>query len=303
MSDSGPGTDLRGSMTALVTPFCHGKIDWDCLDALVERQIQAGTAWLVPCGTTGESPTLTEGEHEDVIGHVIARSAGRCPVLAGTGSNSTAETIRRTRRAAELGADAALLVAPYYNRPTQDGLFAHYAAAAESVDLPLVLYNVPVRTGVTIGNEVVARLRRAYPNVVAIKHATGSVDGVTGLLSSCDITVLSGDDVLTWPLMALGAVGVISVVSNLAPSLIRSATEAAGEGDLAKARKHHRSVHDLAVGLGQYGPNPLPIKTAMAMTGLLREEFRLPLCPLDAGARSGIERLLRRHELLQQAVA
>jgi len=293
--------ELRGSMTALVTPFLQGEIDWPRLDALVDRQIDAGTDWLVPCGTTGESPTLTEPEREAMLQRVVAQSGGRRPVLAGTGTYSTAETIHRTRRAAELGANAALLVAPYYNRPTPEGLYAHFAAVAEAVDLPLVLYNVPFRTGVTIPNDVVIRLRRSHRNVVAIKHATGSVDGVTELLASGDIAVLSGDDALTWPLMALGAVGTISVVSNLAPVLIRSAVQAALEGDLAEARQYHRKVHDLALGLGRFGPNPLPIKTAMALAGLLEEEFRLPLCPLDAEARSGVKGLLRRYELLQQA--
>jgi 4-hydroxy-tetrahydrodipicolinate synthase len=219
--------------------------------------------------------------------------------MAGTGSYSTAETVRRTQEAAGGGADAALIVAPYYNRPTPEGLYRHYAKIAESTDLPIVLYNVPIRTAVSIPNDVVVRLREAFPHIVAIKHATGGVNGVTDLGARCDIAVLSGDDVLTWPLMSLGAVGVISVVGNLCPSLLKSLVVAGLEGNHPAALQYHRKVHDLAEGIGRYGPNPLPIKTAMAIAGLIEEEFRLPLCPLDAEARTAIEGVLRRHEILE----
>ena len=212
---------LQGSMTALVTPFREGEVDWACLDALVDRQIEGGTDWLVACGTTAETPTLTRSERAKIIDVVIARAGDHCRVMVGTGSNSTAVTVGQTREAAAAGASAVLVVAPYYNRPTAEGLFRHFAKVAESVDLPIVLYNVPKRTGVSISNDVVARLRRAFPHIAALKHATGSVDGVTELLELCDIAVLSGDDALTWPLMSIGAVGVISVISNLAPSLIK----------------------------------------------------------------------------------
>ncbi len=295
--------DLRGSMTALVTPFRDGEVDWPRLDALVDRQIEAGTDWLVPCGTTGESPTLSEKEHRRIIETVIARAKGRCPVLAGTGSNSTAETVRRTEHAAKAGADAALIVTPYYNRPSQEGLFRHYAKLAESVDLPIVVYNVPKRTGVSISVNTVVRLRKAFPNIVALKHATGSVDGITDLLSRCDIKVLSGDDALTWPLMALGAVGVISVVGNLAPALLKSLVSSALSGDCEAAISCHRKMHDLAEGIGRFGPNPVPIKTAMALAGLIEEEFRLPLCPVDAETRTAIAEVLGRHELLESVPA
>ena len=190
-----------------------------------------------------------------------------------------------------------MIVAPYYNRPTAEGLFRHFATVAEAVDLPIVLYNVPARTGVNIPNDVAVRLRGAFPHIVAIKHATGSVDGVTELLEQCDLAVLSGDDALTWPLMSIGAVGVISVISNFSPSLIKSQVSAALEGNYPAASEYHRKVYDLAVSLGRFGPNPVPIKTAMAISGLLEEEFRLPLCPVDAEAREGIRRVLRRHEL------
>lgn len=286
--------NLQGSMTALVTPFRGGDVDWACMEKLVDRQIGGGTDWLVPCGTTGESPTLTSAEHDRLLATVIARAGGRRPVMAGSGTNATTETIRRTRSAAAAGAQAALIVAPYYNRPTDEGLFRHYAAVAEAVDLPIVMYNVPIRTGVSISNDVIVRLRNQYPHIVGLKHATGSVDGVTDLLDRCDITVLSGDDNITWPLMALGARGVISVISNLRPSLMKALVDAGLSGDVTAARRHHGEVFALAAALGRFGPNPIPIKTAMALQGLCTEEFRLPLCPMEESARASLERLLRR---------
>ena len=292
---------FRGLMTALVTPFRDGEVDFAAMDKLVGLQIDEGVDWLIPCGTTGESPTLAENEHERILETVIARAAGRRPVMAGTGTNNTATTIRHTRRAAELGASAALIVTPYYNRPTQEGLFRHYAAVAESAELPIVLYNVPVRTGVHLTNDTVVRLREKFPHIVALKDASGTVDNITELLARCDITVLSGDDALTLSMMSLGAVGVISVLSNLVPALMKSLVEAAASGRFAAARTYHRKVHDLAVGLARLGPNPVPIKTAMAACGMIRGEFRLPLCPLDSESRTGIERLLRRHEITENA--
>ncbi|MFQ5592139.1 MAG: 4-hydroxy-tetrahydrodipicolinate synthase [Phycisphaerae bacterium] len=299
---SSPTTeDLRGLMTALVTPFHGAAVDWPRLNALVDRQMDAGADWLVPCGTTGETPTLTSSEYQQIVETVIARASGRCPVLVGTGANSTTEAIRRTTYAESVGADAALVVTPYYNRPTQEGMYRHFAAIAEATSLPIVLYNVPARTGVSISNDVVVRLRERCPNVVAIKHATGSVDGVTELLSRCDIVVLSGDDALTWPLMAIGALGVISVLANLCPELLRSLVTAARDGNHLAALQFHQQVHDLAVGLGRTGPNPLPVKTAMAISGMLEEDFRLPLCPLDDEARAQIENVLKRHTWLEHA--
>jgi len=295
--------ELRGSMTALVTPFRDGEVDWKCLDELVERQIDGGVDWLVPCGTTGETPTLTKAEYERILSAVIARCAGRKPVLAGAGSNSTAETVRLVRSAESAGADAVLVVTPYYNRPSQEGLFRHYAKVAEASLLPNVLYNVPARTGVSLAVDTVVRLRQSFPNIMAIKHATGFVDGVTEIIERCDIIVLSGDDPITWPLMSLGAAGVVSVISNLVPELVKSLTDAALAGDMDRARRYHDRVHALAVGLAPFGPNPVPIKTAMAIAGLLREEFRLPLCALDERGHEGIERLLKTQDIREPAVA
>lgn len=296
-------TNLKGSMTALVTPFRDGEVDLACLSRLVERQIAGGTDWLVPLGTTGESPVLSEAERELVLEGVLATVNKRRPVMAGTGSNCTRSTIEHSRRAAAMGADALLVVVPYYNRPTQEGMYRHFAAVAEAVDLPIVLYNVPARTGATLSNETIARLRSGFVNVVAIKDATGNVEALSDLLLRCDIRVLSGDDTLTWPMMALGAVGVVSVISNLRPSWMKALVTAALAGDAATALSNHRRVYDLATGIGRFGPNPIPVKTAMAIVGLIAEEFRLPLCSLDAEARSGIEKVLRRHEMIEACAA
>ncbi len=289
---------MQGSMTAMVTPFRNGEVDYACLKKLVDRQIDGGTDWLVPCGTTGESPTLTDDETQRVIDAVIEQSGSRRPVMAGAGSNSTAKAVKLSKHARQAGASAILSVVPYYNRPNQEGLYRHFAAVAESVDIPVVLYNVPFRTGQSIANETIARLRKACPNIVALKHATGTTAGVDELAGLCDIVVLSGDDSLTWPLMALGAKGVISVISNLTPRWMKDLVEAGLKGDGAVALKLHRKLSDLADGIGKFGPNPLPIKTAMALCGLLAEEFRLPLCPLDAKSRGEIEKLLKAHELM-----
>ena len=298
-SDQSP-RPVRGSMTAMVTPFRDGDVDYACFERLVDRQIEGGTDWLVPLGTTGESPTLSDTDRDKILETVLTRSAGRCGVMAGTGSNNTADTVERTKRAQAAGANAALVVVPCYNRPTPEGLYRHFATIADAVELPIVLYNVPARTGVDMGNDVVVRLREAHANIVAIKDASGDVDRVTDLSARCDIVVLSGDDSLTWPLMALGAAGVVSVLSNLTPSLMKSLVTAAEAGEVTSVLPLHRKVYDLAVGLGRFGPNPIPIKTAMAVSGLVREEFRLPLCSVDKSARSGIESVLRRHELLER---
>lgn len=294
-------TDLCGSMTALVTPFRGGEIDWAAVESLVDRQVDGGTDWLVPVGTTGEAPTLSRAEREKLLDVVIARAAGRCPVMAGTGSNNTADTVERTKQAASAGAAAVLVVAPYYNRPTQEGLFRHFAAVAQAVQLPIVLYNVPARTGVTIGNDVVVRLSEAFPNVAAIKDATGTVAHVPELISRSSIAILSGDDSLTWPFLASGAVGVISVLANLVPALMKSLVEAGLQRDMEVGMRLHRKVCAVADGIGEFGPNPVPIKTAMNLAGLIEDEFRLPLCRVDKKGRAAIDQVLRKHELLERA--
>lgn len=290
---------IGGSMTALVTPFHDGAVDWACLDRLVDRQIEQGTDWLVALGTTGETPTLTTEEREKLVERVVVRASGKCRVMVGTGSNNTADAICKTQWASSHGADAVLVVTPSYNKPTQEGMFRHFAAVAESVEVPIVLYNVPARTGVHLDNDTIVRLRTSFAQIVAIKDATGRVDHLTELQRRCDIRVLCGDDVLTWPSIALGAVGVVSVLGNLCPSLMRSLVRAALDGNMEEARKFHNKVDDLAGGIGRFGPNPIPIKTAMAIVGLLEEEFRLPLCPMDANARLELDRVLRRHEILE----
>ena len=292
-------TVIGGSMTALVTPFHDGAVDWACLDRLVDRQIEGGTDWLVALGTTGETPTLTAEEREKLVDRVVGRASGKCRVMVGTGSNNTSDAICRTRWASSHGADAVLVVTPSYNKPTQEGMFRHFASVAESVQVPIVLYNVPARTGVHLDNATVVRLRTSFAQIVAIKDATGSVDHLTELQRRCDIKVLCGDDVLTWPSIALGAVGVISVLANLCPSLMKSLVIAGLDGKMEEARTLHNKVDDLAGGIGRFGPNPIPIKTAMAIAGLLKEAFRLPLCRLDANARLEVDRVMRRHELLE----
>ncbi len=289
---------IGGAMTALVTPFRNCEVDFSAIDRLIDQQIENGTDWLVPLGTTGESPTLSGEEKDRILDRVITKVAGHCSVMAGTGSNNTADAVEGTKRAAAAGANAALVVVPYYNRPSQEGLFRHFAAVAEAVTIPIVLYNVPARTGVSLDNDTVVRLREQFANIAAIKDATGQIDLLTDLLLRCDIIVLSGDDTLTFPSIMLGAAGVVSVVSNLVPRLMKSLVDEALGGRLDSARRLHRRVFDLAMAIGRFGPNPVPIKTAMALSGWIAEEFRLPLCPIDAAARKHMEDVLRRHEIL-----
>lgn len=272
-------------MVALVTPFRDGEVDWKTLDALVDLHIEAGTDVIVPCGTTGESPTLTHEENDAVTAAVVRRAAGRVPVMAGTGSNSTAEALQMTRHARENGADGALLVAPYYNKPTQEGLFQHFSAIAEAVDFPQVLYNIPGRCAVEIATDTIVRLREKHRNIVAVKHATGSMDGASELLGRSDIGIISGDDSMTLPLMSLGGVGVISVLANLVPRDVKAMTDAALAGDWDAARRWHHRMFALARGLLTLEVNPIPIKTAMAMQGMIADEFRLPLCRMQPANR------------------
>jgi len=286
---------FTGSLVALVTPFRDGRIDLDKLEALVEFHVEAGTNGLVPCGTTGESATLSHEEHEIVIRSVVQFADGRVPVLAGTGSNSTSEALRLTRFAREAGADGALLITPYYNKPTQRGLVAHFEAIALQVDLPLVLYNVPSRTGVNMLPQTVSECAK-LPNVVGIKEASGSVDQTAEILRGCEstgseITVLSGDDSLTLPLMAVGAKGVISVAANIVPELMVDLVDFATDGNYAGARDLHLKLFPLFKAIF-VETNPIPVKAALAMMGKIGPELRLPLTPLDSKHVPELKRVL-----------
>lgn len=279
-------TALSGSLTAMITPFVCDAVDEVALRSLVEFQIGEGTAGLVPCGTTGETATLTIGEQDQVIAAVVEQAAGRVPVIAGAGTNSTRTTIERTLRARALGADAALLVTPYYTKPTQEGLYAHFATVAEATVFPLVLYNVPGRTGVNLLPETVARLAQ-IPSIVGIKEASGVLDQASQIVLETpkDFVVLSGDDSLTLPIMSVGGRGVISVVSNIAPAAVARLTRACLDGDFAAARQVHLHLFDLGRAMF-VETNPVPVKAAAGLLGLCQPDVRLPLAPLsDAGYR------------------
>ena len=270
---------FKGSFVAIVTPFKNGEVDFAKLSELVEWHVESGTHGIVPCGTTGESPTLSHEEHAKVVTHVIKAVNRRVPVLAGAGSNSTREAIWLTKHAKEAGADAVLSITPYYNKPTQRGLVEHYKAITSAVKIPLVMYNVPGRTGVKMAPETVAELAK-IPTIVGIKEACGSVEQVCEIRSLCDITVLSGDDSLAYPMMAVGATGVISVAANVVPKDIAAMVDAANNGDHVEAKalhyKYWRLFRDLFI-----ETNPVPVKTAMGMMGLIDPEVRLPLCPMS----------------------
>lgn len=283
---------FKGCWVALVTPFCDGEIDLAALDGLVDHVISGGVDGLVPCGTTGESPTLSAEEQVRVIAAVVKRSADRVPVLAGTGTNSTETSIKRSRAAIGVGAAGVMLVSPYYSKPNQRGLYEHFAAVASSIRAPIVLYNIPGRTGVEISIDTIAGLRRDHDNIAAVKHATGSLDGASALSLASDIPILSGDDSLTLPLMSVGAVGVVSVIANLLPLETKALTSAALSGDWTTALECHRRLFPLAGELLRMDTNPIPIKTALAMRGLVREEFRLPMCPTTDDNRKRLATLL-----------
>jgi 4-hydroxy-tetrahydrodipicolinate synthase len=276
---------LEGSLTALITPFRKGVIDEPALRRLVDFQIEHGTRGLVPCGTTGESVTMTEVEQDRVIEIVIGQAAGRVPVVAGTGTNSTAVTIERTRRAHHAGADAALVVAPYYNKPTQDGLVRHYQAIADSSPLPIILYNVPGRTGINLSPETILELAK-LPTISGVKEASGNLDQVSQIVVSAasDFVVLSGDDSLTLPIMSVGGRGVISVVSNIIPSQVAQFTDACLSGDFLLARVIHHQIFDLCRAMFIEN-NPTAVKTAAGMLGLCSDELRLPLSEMGESNR------------------
>lgn len=294
------GRLFAGCTVALVTPFRDGALDEMALRRSVEWQISQGTPVLSPVGTTGESPTLSHEEHERVIAIVVETVSGRAKVMAGTGSNSTAEAIRLTRFAARAGVDGSLQVAPYYNRPNQEGLFRHFAAIAESTDLPIVLYNVPARTGRNIEPETIERLASIGP-IIAVKEAAGSLDQVSEIITRTNLTILSGDDSLTLPMLAVGGEGVVSVIANIVPRDVMAMIEAFQNGRLAEARQLHARLFPLCRDLLSLAPNPIPVKTALAILGRGNGEMRLPMCPLDERSRELMIKRLKDYGLLTQS--
>jgi 4-hydroxy-tetrahydrodipicolinate synthase len=289
---------FHGSLVAIVTPFKKGKVDERALGDLIDWQIAQGTHGIVPCGTTGESATLTHDEHERVVAFTIEATKGRVPVIAGSGSNSTDEAITLTKHAKKAGANGALLITPYYNKPTQEGLYRHYKAVAEAVDLPIVLYNIPGRTSVNMLPPTVARLA-SLKNIVAIKEGSGSLQQVSDIFQACGerMTVLAGDDALTLPMMALGAKGVITVTANIAPKDMAKMVDAFAAGKLAEARKLHYKMSPLFAALF-YETNPIPVKEALGMMGKCSAELRLPLCPMAADTREKLSRALKDYGLI-----
>jgi dihydrodipicolinate synthase len=279
---------FKGAIVAIVTPFKNGKIDEEALRELIEFQIVNGTDGIVPCGTTGESATLSHEEHDRVIEITINAVKKRVPVIAGTGSNSTAEALRLTAHAYKAGADAALIVCPYYNRPTQEGLYQHFKTIAENVPIPIMPYNIPSRTGVNLMPEMVAKLSK-IKNIVGIKEASGSIKQMSDIIDLCgeDFAVLSGDDIFTLPLLAMGGAGIISVVSNVVPSDMAGLVDAFAAGDIVKARKLHHKMSALIEALF-IEVNPVPVKAALALMGKIKYEYRLPLCKM---AEANFEKL------------
>jgi 4-hydroxy-tetrahydrodipicolinate synthase len=253
----------------------------------------------VPVGTTGESPTLSHAEHKQVIERVVKAVAGEVPVIAGAGSNSTAEAIELAGFSKKVGADATLQVCPYYNKPTQEGFYQHFKTIAEEVDLPMVLYNIPGRCGAGLTAETVARLANDVENVVAIKEASGSLDMVSSIANMCELTIISGDDSLTLPIAAVGGKGVISVVANIIPADVKAMTDLILEGNFTEARKWHHKLFPLSKNMLSLATNPIPIKAAMAMLGMASEEMRLPLVPMDEGKNSALRQILKSYGLLQ----
>ena len=291
------GEQFAGLTVALVTPFRDGAVDEGRLKANVDWQAEQGTAGLAPCGTTGESPTLSHDEHERVIDLVCTRAAGRLNVIAGTGSNSTAEAVRLTKSAQRSGADAALMVAPYYNKPTQEGFYRHFATVADACDLPIVLYNIPGRTGKNIEPETICRLAEVS-TVVAIKESTGDLDQASAIAAGCDLTILSGDDSLTLPILSVGGSGAISVAGNIVPADVTAMIDAYRNGDPAAALERHAKLFPLCRTLLSLSSNPIPLKAAMARLGKDTGEVRLPLVELDSALTPRLEQALTDYGLL-----
>jgi 4-hydroxy-tetrahydrodipicolinate synthase len=284
----------------MVTPFRNGKVDEAKLRELVEFHITHGTDGLIPCGTTGESPSLSHDEHRRVVELVIEAARGRIRVVAGTGSNSTAEAIDMTKHAERAGATGALVVNPYYNKPTQEGLYRHFRAVAESVAIPILLYNIQSRTAINVETDTMARLVRDVKNIVGVKEASGSLDQMSQVIAACgpDFSVLSGDDNITLPLLAIGGSGVVSVIANIVPRETADLVHAALEGDWKRARDLHYRLFPLARA-AFLETNPIPIKEAMALAGMLEPEFRLPMCRMSDANREKLRAILKPYGLIK----
>lgn len=289
---------FQGSIVALITPFKDGEVDYSALDQLVEFHINNHTDAIVVCGTTGESATLTFEEHEKVIEHVVKSAKGRIKVIAGTGANATHEAIELTAHAKRVGADACLLVVPYYNKPTQEGIYRHFKTIADEVDIPMIIYNIPSRTGIEISPETLYRLAKDCYNIIGSKESTPNMDRISEIfkLLGDNFTVLSGDDSLTLPMMALGAKGVISVANNIVPREVKSMVDYALKGDFKKAMELHYYLFDLFKILF-VETNPIPIKTACWALGMCEKEFRLPMCEMKPENESKLIEILKRYNL------
>jgi 4-hydroxy-tetrahydrodipicolinate synthase len=291
---------FEGVTVALVTPFRDGNVDFAKVKELVAWHIEQGTDVVLPCGTTGESPTLSHEEHEKVITATIEAARGKVKVMAGTGSNSTAEALRLTKHAAKAGADGALLVVPYYNKPTQEGLYRHFKAVADAVDIPIIIYNIPGRTGVNMATETICRLAEVR-NIVGVKEATGDINNSSAILGDpkgARLTVLSGDDSLTLPIMSVGGKGIISVVANVVPRDVKAMVAAFNSGDVKKAVQLHTKLFALCRAMF-IETNPIPIKTAMKKLGMITGEMRLPLCEMASANEARLDKAMREYGLLK----
>jgi len=288
--------EFKGSYVALITPFKNGDVDEKAFRELVEFHVSKGTDGLVPCGCTGEAATLAMPEQKRLMEITVEAAAGRVPVVAGTGSNSTVETVELTAHAKKVGCDGALIITPYYNKPTPEGQYRHYKEVAAKVDIPIMLYNVPSRTGISLLPSTVARLSK-IDNIVAIKEAAGSTQQVTEILELCDITVMSGDDSMTLPFMALGASGVVSVAGNIVPYEVHELVRTYLAGEMSRSREIHFKMADL-FRIIFIETNPIPVKTALAMMGMCAEEWRSPLCEMEKENKAKLKEVLRKYALV-----
>ncbi len=290
---------FKGSMVAIITPFKNGKLDEETLRKLVNFHIENGTDGIIPCGTTGESATLSYEEHEKVIEIVVDEAKGKIPVIAGTGSNNTVEAVHLTKAAKDIGADAALVITPYYNKPTQEGLYYHYKKIADEVNLPIIMYNVPGRTAVDMVPETIGKLAK-LPNIAGIKDATGSMKVLTEILEQTaneDFCLLSGDDFVYFPFLAVGGDGVISVLANIHPKLTAKLYDSFVEGNIEEARKLHFQVNELSRAMF-IQTNPIPVKKAAALMGLVEDEIRLPLVSMEGSPLEKLKNVLKKYKLI-----